>query len=71
VIECEKRLVEESLSLADLAGGIACDTIVRASFLALAGFPGLAAAQTTDFEAAMQAFERQGAKYPPPPTPSS
>ncbi len=39
---------------------------ICASACLAAGFSGLASAQTTDFEAAMLAFEKQDVKFPPP-----
>jgi lysophospholipase L1-like esterase len=50
----------------EAAGRRARFAAICASTLLVAGFSGFAAAQTTDFESAMLAFERQDAKYPPP-----
>jgi lysophospholipase L1-like esterase len=51
----------------EAAGRRARYAAICASALLAAGFSGFAIAQTTDFETAMLAFERQDAKYPPPP----
>jgi lysophospholipase L1-like esterase len=54
------------LNVADSAGRIARCIAVCALACVGAGFSGLATAQTTDFESAMVAFEKQDAKFPPP-----
>jgi lysophospholipase L1-like esterase len=51
----------------EAAGRGARYAAICASAVLAAGFSSLAAAQTTDFESAMLAFEKQDAKYPPPP----
>ena len=57
---------ERSLEFDHCAGRGTRFTAVCAFALLAAGFSGFSVAQTTDFESAMLAFEKQDAKYPPP-----
>jgi lysophospholipase L1-like esterase len=54
------------LNIVAIAGRVARFSVVCVCLPLGTGFAGFAAAQTTDFETAMQAFARQDAKYPPP-----
>jgi len=58
--------VEKFLRFAVSAGLKSRVVVACACACVAAGFSGLAAAQTTDFESAMQAFEAQDLKFPPP-----
>ena len=54
------------MKFADIAGRSSRFAAACASACLAAAFSGTAGAQTTDFESAMQAFEAQDAKFPPP-----